>query len=184
MLTLSLSAFDAVDGACSAASKCHRLVASKPEQFKEVRPGNDDGVPKFWRNWRGHDNVMQTRSIRGSGEPVWVIALLKCALTIGTRSAQSIRASGFTAAQTGRTHDRTRPMLQKRQKVLAKAAPSTHDPKRTCGHFRPALLRWPSLVLRPSRFREVLNFGWTTVPAFAHNPTVTGRLHLQPRDTV
>jgi hypothetical protein len=39
-------------------------------------------------------------------------------------------ASGFTAAQTGRTHDRTRPMLQKRQKVLAKAAPSTHDPKR------------------------------------------------------
>jgi hypothetical protein len=38
-------------------------------------------------------------------------------------------ASGFTAAQTGRTHDRTRPMLQQRQKVLAKA-PSTHDPKR------------------------------------------------------
>jgi hypothetical protein len=126
-----MSANDAVDGACSAASKCHRLVASKPEQFKEVRPGNDDGVPKYWRNWRGHDNVMQTRSIRGSGEPVWVIALLKCALTIGTRSAQSIMASGFTAAQTGRTHDRTRPMLQKRQKVLAKAAPSTHDPKRT-----------------------------------------------------
>src|SRR5262245_8699056 len=113
---------DAVDGACSAASKCHRMVASKPERFKEVRPGNDDGVPKFWRNWRGHDDVMQTRSIRGSGEPVWVIALLKCALTIGTRSAQSIMASGFTAAQTGRTHDRTRPMLQKRQKVLAKAA--------------------------------------------------------------
>ena len=115
----AVSANDAVDGACSAASKCHRLVASKPEQFKEVRPGNDDGVPKYWRNWRGHDNVMQTRSIRGSGEPVWVIALLKCALTIGTRSAQSIMASGFTAAQTGRTHDRTRPMLQKRQKVLA-----------------------------------------------------------------
>src|SRR5262249_30796928 len=89
---------------------------------------NDDGVLKFWRNWRGHDDVMQTRSIRGSGEPVWVIALLKCALTIGTRSAQSIMASGFTAAQTGRTHDRTRPMLHKRQKVLAKAAPSTHDP--------------------------------------------------------
>ena len=122
---------DAVDGAHSAASKCHRLVASKPERLKEVRPGNDDGVPKFWRNWRGHDDVMQTRSIRGSGEPVWVIALLKCARTIGTRSAQSIMASGFTAAQTGRTHDRTRPMLHKRQKVLAKAAPSTHDPKRT-----------------------------------------------------
>src|SRR5215467_9447901 len=88
------SAYDAVDGACSAASKCHRMVASKPERLKEVRPGNNDGVPKFWRNWRGHDDVMQTRSIRGSGEPVWVIALLKCALTIGTRSAQSIMASG------------------------------------------------------------------------------------------
>src|SRR6516162_4312170 len=69
-----MSAFDAVDGACSSASKCHRLVASKPERFKEVRPGNDDGVPKFWRNWRGHDDVMQTRLIRGSGEPVWVNA--------------------------------------------------------------------------------------------------------------
>src|SRR5262245_29495217 len=113
-----INANDAVDGACSAASKCHRMVASKPERFKEVRPGNDDGVPKFWRNWRGHDDVMQTRSIRGSGEPVWVIALLKCALTIGTRSAQSIMASGFTAAQTGRTHDRTQPMLQQLRKFL------------------------------------------------------------------
>jgi hypothetical protein len=48
------------------------------------------------------------------------------ALTIRTRSAESIMASGFTAAQTSRTHDRTRPMLHKRRKVLAKAAPSTH----------------------------------------------------------
>src|SRR6516225_3205129 len=50
--------------------------------------------------------------------------IFECVLSIGTRSAQSIMASGFTAAQTGRTHDRTRPMLQRRQKVLAKA-PST-----------------------------------------------------------
>src|SRR5215469_12417448 len=55
---------------------------------------------------------------------------LKCALTIGTQSAQSIRASGTSAASTGRTRDRARPMLQQRQKVLAKA-PSTRDPKRT-----------------------------------------------------
>jgi hypothetical protein len=34
------------------------------------------------------------------------------------------------AAQTGQTYDRTRPMLQLHQKVLAKA-PSTRDPKRT-----------------------------------------------------
>ena len=36
---------------------------------------------------------MQTRSIRGSGEPAWVIAFKVRAL-IGTRSAKSIRASG------------------------------------------------------------------------------------------
>src|SRR5437660_6642987 len=36
--------------------------------------------------------------------------IFECVLSIGTRSAQNIMASGFTAAQTGRTHDRTRPM--------------------------------------------------------------------------
>jgi hypothetical protein len=38
-----MSAFDAVDGVCSAASKWYRLVVSKLE-LKEVRPGNDAGV--------------------------------------------------------------------------------------------------------------------------------------------
>jgi hypothetical protein len=32
------------------------------------------------------------------------------------------------AASTGRTHDRTRPMLHQRKKALANQAPSTHDP--------------------------------------------------------
>ncbi len=44
--------------------------------------------------------------------------ILECVLLIGTRSAQSIMASGFTAAQTGRTRDRTRPMLQDVRKFL------------------------------------------------------------------
>src|SRR5262249_25726159 len=79
----SMSANDAVDGARSAASKCYKLVASKPGRFKEVRPGNDDGVLKFGRNWRGHDDVMQTRSIRGSGEPAWVSASLNACLRLG-----------------------------------------------------------------------------------------------------
>jgi len=45
---------------------------------------------------------MQIRSFRGSGEPVWVNVLclgqrtLKYVFSIGTRSAQSIRASGHT----------------------------------------------------------------------------------------
>jgi hypothetical protein len=164
-LRRGMSANDAVDGARSAASKCYRLVASKPERLKEVRPGNDDGVVKFWRNWRGHDDVMQTRSIRGSGEPVWVIALLNCALTIGTRSAQSIMASGFTAAQTGRTHDRTRPMLQQRQKVLANAAPSTHDPKRTSAgqwgtRYGPTFINWSGSSLVISILPKVSKAVW------------------------
>ena len=53
--------------------------------------------------------------------------IFECVLLIGTRSAQSIRASGFTAAQTGRTHDRTRPMLQQRQKVLSRIYVSSCD---------------------------------------------------------
>jgi hypothetical protein len=125
-----MSAYDAVDGARSAASKCYRLVASKAERFKEVRLRND-GVLKFWRNWRGHDDVMQTRSIWGSGEPAWVSASLNACLRLGPDPRRALWPAATPAAQTGRTHDRTRPMLQQRQKVLAKAAPSTHDPKRT-----------------------------------------------------
>src|SRR5499433_388345 len=123
-----MSVYDAVDGASSAASKWYRLVASKPERFKEVRPGNETAFEVF-------EELARTRRRNadkvdpGIGRTRLGHRTLKCALTIGTRSAQSIMASGFTAAQTGRTHDRTRPMLQKRQKVLAKAAPSTHDPQ-------------------------------------------------------
>ena len=129
-----ISAYDAVDGARSAASKCYRLVASKSERFKEVRLGND-AVLKFWRNWRGHDDVMQTRSIRGSGEPAWVSASLNACLRLGPDPRRALWPAATPAAQTGRTHDRTRPMLQKRQKVLA-SVPSTRDPKRTSvGYF-------------------------------------------------
>jgi len=49
--------------------------------------------------------------------------IFECVVLIGTRSAQSIMASGFTTAQTGRTHDRTRPMLQQRQKVAVVSPP-------------------------------------------------------------
>ena len=38
--------------------------------------------------------------------------IFECVLSIGTRSAQSIMASGLIAAQTGRTHDRTRPIAK------------------------------------------------------------------------
>jgi hypothetical protein len=128
---LQMSAFDAVDGASSAASKWYRLVASKPERFKEVRPGNEMAFEVFKElartRRRNADKVDP-----GIGRTCLGQRTLKCVFLIGTRSANSIMASGLTAAQTGRTHDRTRPTLQLRQKVLAKA-PSTRDPKRTFG---------------------------------------------------
>jgi hypothetical protein len=120
-----------VDGARSAASKCDRLVASKPERIKEVRPGNEaafEVLKELARTRRRNADKVDP----GIGRTRMGQRIFECVLSIGTRSAQSIMASGLIAAQTGRTHDRTRPMLQLGQKVLAKA-PSTHDPKRTSG---------------------------------------------------
>jgi hypothetical protein len=73
-----MSAFDAVDGARSAASKCYRLVASTPKRFKEVRPGNDDGVWSFDRTrpmlQLGQKVLAKAAAMSGSG-------LLPCKLT-------------------------------------------------------------------------------------------------------
>src|SRR5262249_45846138 len=134
LVAAHMSAFDAVDGASSAASKWDRLIASKPERFKEVMPGNEMAFEVFKELARTRRRNADTVD-PGIGRTRLGQRTLKCVFLIGTRSAHSIRASGLTAAQTGRTHDRTRPMLQQRQKVLAKA-PSTHDPKRTWrGHW-------------------------------------------------
>jgi hypothetical protein len=113
-----MSANDAVDGASSAASKCYSsCVGSARNKGGEATVNVEGGALKELARTRRRNadkvdpGIGRTRLGR----------TLKCALTIGTRSAQSIMASGFTAAQTGRTHDRIRPMLQLRQKVLAKA---------------------------------------------------------------
>src|SRR5262245_61502323 len=74
---------------------------------------------------------MQRRSFRGSGEPVWVIASSNAGFRLGPDPRTALGPAAIRAASTGRTRDRTRPMLHKRQKALAKA-PSTRDPKRTC----------------------------------------------------
>jgi hypothetical protein len=73
-----MSAFDAVDGAHSAASKCNTGLKRGAIQGGEgtADSGIDDMELKVLTNWRGHDDVMQIRSIRGSGEPVWVNASL------------------------------------------------------------------------------------------------------------
>src|SRR6516162_6516030 len=94
---------------------------SQPERFKKVRQATTVAfeVEGIGEDRRGNADKVDP----GIGTTRMGQRIFECVLSIGTRSAQSIMASGFTAAQTGRTHDRTRPMLQKRQKVLAKAAP-------------------------------------------------------------
>src|ERR1700720_135183 len=74
--------------------------------------------------------LMQIRSFRGSGKPVWVNALSSTPFRLGPDPRTALGPAASRAASTGRTRDRTRPMLQQRQKVLARA-PSTRDPKRT-----------------------------------------------------
>jgi hypothetical protein len=68
---------------------------------------------------------MQIRSFRGSGEPAWVIASLNACLRLGPDPRRALGPAATRAAPTGRTRDRTRPMLQKRQKVLARAPSNT-----------------------------------------------------------
>src|SRR5262245_56130143 len=74
---------------------------------------------------------MQTWSFRGSGEPAWVIASSNACERLGPDPRRALGPAAIRAASTGRTHDRTRPMLHRRKKALVNQAPSTHDPKRT-----------------------------------------------------
>src|SRR5260370_37607365 len=70
---------------------------------------------------------MQTRSFRGSGEPAWVIASSHACFRLGPDPRRALGPAAIRAASTGRTHDRTRPMLHQRKKALVNQAPSTHD---------------------------------------------------------
>src|SRR6516162_7450270 len=87
----------------------------------------------------------------GSGEPAWVIAPSSAGKRLGPDPRRALGPAATPAASTGRTRDRTRPMLQKRQKVLARA-PSTRDPSATSrpltggarsGHFSAKCARIP-----------------------------------------
>ena len=80
-------------------------------------------------NWRGHDDVMQNGRSGDRESPLGVIAPQSARKRLGPDPRRALGPAATPAAQTGRTRDRTRPMLQKRQKVLARA-PSTRDPHR------------------------------------------------------
>jgi hypothetical protein len=143
-----MSGFDAVDGASSTASKCYTIcVESESNQGGENTANLEaEALNELARTRRRNADKVDP----GIGRTRMGQRIFECVLSIGTRSAQSIMASGLIAAQTGRTHDRTRPMLQLGQKVLAKA-PSTHDPKRTsmsCGSAHRLAVEHPRFPYR------------------------------------
>jgi len=98
-------------------------------QGAEIAAGGlaDQEANRFNELARAYD-VMQIRSFRGSGKPARVIALPSACERLGPDPRRALGPAAIRAASTGRTRDRTRPMLQQRQKVLARA-PSTRDPQ-------------------------------------------------------
>jgi hypothetical protein len=79
------------------------------------------GVPAFQAMLRDRENPL------GSTHDFY-----SARFCLGPDPRRALGPAAIPAASTGRTRDRTRPMLQKRQKVLARA-PSTRDPTRTSG---------------------------------------------------
>ena len=121
-------------------------------QGTEITAGSDlaDRKQKASTNWRGHDDVMQIRSFRGSGEPARVIALSNARDGLGPDPRRALGPAAIRAASTGRTRDRTRPMLQKRQKVLARAPSAAAVPAALSVCYRYSA---KVLVISPRRLR-------------------------------
>src|SRR5258705_11349096 len=100
---------------------------------------------------------MQTRSFRGSGEPAWVIASSNACDGLGPDPRRALGPAAIRAASTGRTHDRTRPMLHQRKKLLSigrrphMTAGSTGrrntGVKFLCRGFKSQGLAWPLIEL-------------------------------------
>src|SRR6266403_1080318 len=61
---------------------------------------------------------MQIRSFRESGEPVWANAPPCAGIRLGPDSRRALGPAATPAASTGRTRDRTRPMLHQITKSL------------------------------------------------------------------
>src|SRR5262249_21276236 len=127
-----MSAFDAVDGAHSDASKCY-CGRVETKEFKEVRPGNETTFEVFKELARARRRNADT-VVPGIGRTRLGQRTSKCASSIGTRFAQRIRASGHTCRTTGRTRDRTRPMLHQVRKLLPERRP--HVTRSVRAHLR------------------------------------------------
>ena len=85
------------------------------------------------RVWQGEREVMQNRSNRGSGKPVWVRAHQAREFDWDPIRRIALGPAVMKTASTGRTHDCTRPTCINVKTNLANREPSTHDCTRpTC----------------------------------------------------
>ena len=103
---------------------------------------------------------MQIRLFRGSGEPAWVNALSSACERLGPDPRRALGPAAIPAASTGRTRDRTRPMLHNVRKFLPGRRPhvtqSGHgvakdliDPEPSFQlHLWTSTLGWPIMPLR------------------------------------
>ena len=104
---------------CKAGSISRAVRQKQAESTKAIQEGETGNDVAFEVEGIGEDRRGNADKVDpGIGTTRMGQRIFECVLSIGTRSAQSIMASGFTAAQIGRTHDRTRPMLQQLRKFL------------------------------------------------------------------
>ena len=78
------------------------------------------------RVWQGEREVMQNRSNRGSGKPVWVRAHQAREFDWDPIRRIALGPAVMETASTGRTHDCTRPTCINVKTNLANREPSTH----------------------------------------------------------
>ena len=99
---------------------------SQAERFKEVRQATTVAfeVEGIGEDRRGNADKVDP----GIGTTRVGQRIFECVLSIGTRSAHSIMAAASPPHKQAGPHPTN---AAAPQKVLAKAAPSTHDPKRT-----------------------------------------------------
>ena len=85
----------------------HSSRRRDPRGTEIVDGGIRDASEDSNTNWRGHDDVMQIRSFRGSGEPAWVTAYSNACLRLGPDPRRALGPAATPATSTGRTRDRT-----------------------------------------------------------------------------
>ena len=109
-----------------------QLLATVPGQGRELSPPSRPSLRRArQRVWQGEGEVAQDRSNTGDRENPFWLRSVKPVLLVGTRSADRIRTSGQSTAQTGRTRCCTRPTCINVPKHLANTGPSTQSQKPT-----------------------------------------------------